>query len=95
MSESRQQLLILYAANSNLESEIVGWSLYDGTGAQEFEATGPEEKPPYSSVLAAMREGWRVIQVPPILPRVEGQEYRVGPLRFEFVLEKIQPRGQD
>lgn len=67
----------------------MGWSFYDGTGEEEFEAFGPEEKPPYESVLSAMKDGWRVIQVPPISPRVKGEEYRVGPLNFEFVLEKI------
>ena len=30
-TQLRQKLLFLYLGNSSLESEVVGWSLYDGT----------------------------------------------------------------
>ena len=94
MGEDRQQILILYSGNSALDSGIVGWSVYDGTGSKKFEAFGPEEKPPYASVLDAMKDGWRVIQVPPISLRASGEEFRLGPLKFEFVLEKIVSKGE-
>ena len=32
MSQLRQKILILYLANSALDSEVKGWTLYDGTG---------------------------------------------------------------
>ena len=91
----RQQLLILYSASSNLTSDVVAWSLYDGTGRYEFEASDELSEPrPYASVLAAMRDGWRVIQLPAL--RSEGateggdEAWRVSYLRFETALERIE-----
>ena len=59
-TQLRQKLLFLYLGNSSLESEVVGWSLYDGTTDEMFEAAGEDAEPPYTSVLDAMRDGWRV-----------------------------------
>jgi hypothetical protein len=84
----RQKLLILYSANSNLTSEVIGWSLYDGTGAYDFDASG-DEAVPYASVLSAMRDGWRVIQLPVLQTVNPGAARELGYLRFETVLEKI------
>lgn len=79
---------MLYSANANLTSEVVGWSLYDGTGASEFEASG-EAQQPYTSVLAAMRDGWRVIQLPVLQTVDPGALRQLGYLRFETVLEQL------
>ena len=84
----RQKLLILYSANSSLSSPIVGYSLYDGTGEYEFDASDDAE-PPYSSVLGAMRDGWRVIQVPGLQAVDPGAAQQLSYLRFETVLEKL------
>jgi hypothetical protein len=84
----RQQLLLLYLSTSDLASPVQAWSLYDGAG-QETGMSGDSDKPPYPSVLAAMRDGWRVIQFPPLLPRQAGHEHETSYLRFEYVLEKL------
>jgi hypothetical protein len=84
----RQKLLILYSASSNLASDVVGWSLYDGTSLSEFEASG-DAKPPYASVLAAMRDGWRVIQLSALQTVDPGASRQLGYLRFETVLEQL------
>jgi len=52
----KQKLLILYAANSSLDSLVGAWSLFDGTGREKHMA-GDGDKPPYASVVAAMRDG--------------------------------------
>lgn len=85
----KQKLLILYSADSSLQSPIVGWSLYDGTGKYDFDASG-EAAPPYASVLGAMRDGWRVIQLPVLQNIDPGPERRLSYLRFEIVLEKLE-----
>lgn len=85
----RQKLLILYLDNSDLSSSVVGWSLYDGTGKYEYEAAGDPD-PPYHSVLDAMRDGWRVIQIPPLQASAPGRDYETDYLRYEFVLEKME-----
>ena len=88
-SQLRQQLLFLYLGNSNLEAAVVGWSFYDGTGKKKFEAAGESQEPPYKSVLDAMLDGWRVLQVPTLRAPQVGREYQVDYLDFEFVLEKL------
>tara|TARA_B100000745_G_scaffold62706_1_gene37062 strand:+ start:2899 stop:3189 length:291 start_codon:yes stop_codon:yes gene_type:complete len=88
-SQYRQKILILYLGNSNLDSGIVGWSLYDGTTTVEFDPTGNED-PPYQSVLEAMRDGWRVIQIPSISAPQIGREHQTDYLQFEFVLERME-----
>jgi hypothetical protein len=84
----KQKLLILYAANSSLDSPVGAWSLFDGTGREKHMA-GDADKPPYSSVVAAMRDGWRVIQLPQLRPPARGAEHETAFLEYEVVLEKL------
>lgn len=97
MPQLRQKLLILYLYNPDLNSPVVAWSLYDGTtqpkpGEESAYATqsGSEEKPPYSSVVDAMRAGWRVIQFPAQFPAYPGTEYQTSYLKYEYILEKLE-----
>jgi hypothetical protein len=84
----KQQLLILYATSSSPDSPVGAWSLFDGTGREKHMA-GDGGEPPYSSVLAAMRDGWRVIQLPQLRPPARGAEHETAFLEYEFVLEKL------
>ena len=84
----RQQLLLLYTSSSSPDSPVGAWSLFDGTGRAATMA-GDAEAPPYPSVLAAMRDGWRVIQVPQLQPALPGAEHDTAFLKYEFVLEKL------
>jgi hypothetical protein len=84
----KQQLLILYAASPSPDSPIGAWSLYDGTGREKHMA-GDGGEPPYPSVLAAMRDGWRVIQLPQPQAAARGAEHDTAFLQYEFVLEKL------
>ena len=84
----RQQLLILYAATSSPDSPVGAWSVFDGTGRQPHMA-GDAEKPPYASVLAAMQDGWRVLQLPQLQAAAPGAEHDTSFLKYEFVLEKL------
>ena len=60
MTQLRQKLLVLYAHSPDLHSQAVAWSLYDGTG-RDRPSSGDSEEPPYASVVAAMQDGWRVV----------------------------------
>lgn len=84
----RQQILILYLSSADLSSGVGAWSMWDGTG-KTHHTTGDSDKPPYKSVLDAMKDGWRVIQVPQQFPAYPGMEYSTSFLKFEFVLEKM------
>jgi hypothetical protein len=94
MTQTRQQLLILNLASPDLESRAIAWALYDGTlkeGEIPMQSgdAGAEGKPPYHSVLDAMRDGWRVIKLPTLPYFVEGREHETGHLPYEYVLEKL------
>ena len=84
----RQQLLLLYSATSSPDSPVGAWSLFDGTG-QSARMAGDADLPPYPSVLAAMRDGWRVIQMPALRPAAPGAEHDTALMKYEFVLEKL------
>jgi hypothetical protein len=87
----RQQLLVLYAATSSPESDVGAWSIFDGTGRQTHMA-GDADAAPYPTVLAAMRDGWRVIQLPQLAAAAPGAEHDTSFLKYEFVLEKLVER---
>lgn len=85
---TRQQVLLLYLGHSALDAPVIAWSFWDGTGAAESMA-GDTEEPPYASGLAAIRDGWRLFQVSPLLPHASGDEFRTGYLKYEFLFEKL------
>ena len=91
MSKLRQQILILHLSNSELDSQTVAWALYDGAAASADKIqmqSGDQDKPPYRSVLDAMRDGWFVLQVPTLPYYVRGHDHEVGHLPYEYVLER-------
>ena len=83
----RQRLLVLYTQTNCPTSEVVAWSEYDGTGRDEFAEL---EERPYHDVVAAMRDGWRVIKFPDVKESTIGNGYASGPLENEFVLERLE-----
>lgn len=88
MSKQRQQVLVLYLANSALDSRVKGWSMYDGAG-KDPHTTGDGDKPPYKTGLDALKDGWRVIQFPQLIPPYPNMEYTTSFMMYEFVFEKI------
>ncbi len=90
MSELRQQILILHLTNPDLGSDVISWALYDGAAPEDAlqMQSGDQEKPPYRSVLAAMRDGWFVLQIPTLPYYVRGHEHEIGHLPYEYVLER-------
>ncbi len=89
MTQFRQKILILYLNTPDLKSRVVAWSIFDGTGKQQH-TTGDSDEPPYSSVLHAMEDGWRVIQFPQQFPAYPGMEYQTAYLKFEYILEILE-----
>ena len=89
MAPLRQQVLILYLANSALDSQVVSWAEYDGTGARDRQP-GDADEPPYQSGLDALRDGWRLLQISPLVPHAAGEEFKTSYLKYEFVFEKLE-----
>ena len=83
----RQKVLVLYLADSALDAHVIAWAQYDGTG-QNAHMAGDAEEPPYATGLAALRDGWRLIQMAPLLPHAPGAEFTTAYLKYEFLFEQ-------
>ncbi len=82
----RQQILYLWLAEGALDTETVGWALHDGSGGK---GPGlPETEPPYTSGLAALEDGWCLLQSPAPYPLYPGAEHEVSYLANEFLFER-------
>ena len=60
-----------------------------GSGTAAY-ATGDEQTPPYETGLDALRDGWRVIQFPQLIPPYPGLEYTTSFLKHEFIFEQLE-----
>ncbi|MDQ0596662.1 hypothetical protein QF037_001007 [Streptomyces canus] len=85
---TRQQVLVLYLATSALDSHVVGWARYDGTGTTS-PTTGDSDEPPYRTGVAALRDGWRLFQAAQLIPPYPGAEHETSFLKHEFFFEKL------
>jgi hypothetical protein len=85
----RQQVLVLHLSNRSLDSETVGWALYDGAKwPDELQVRpGDEDTPSYPSVLAALQDGWKLLQAPAAIV-IRGGEHEIFALPFEFILTR-------
>jgi hypothetical protein len=88
MPNIRQNVLILYLESSALDSRTIAWSMYEGASNTRHDA-GDADQPPYDTGLAALRDGWRLIQMAPLQQHGVGDEFRVGYLKYEFLFEKL------
>ena len=85
---TRQQILVLYLKTSSLDTGVVAWAHYDGTGLRAY-MSGDEDEPPYDTGLDALKDGWRLIQASPLVSHVPGTEFRTDYLKYEFFFEKL------
>ena len=83
----RQKVMILYLSTSSLESNVVAWAIYDGTG-ECTHMPGDSDTPPYETGLDALLDGWRLFQFAPLQPAPAGEEFTTSYLKYEFAFEK-------
>ncbi len=88
-STQRQKVMTLYLATSALDSRVLGWALYDGTGKERY-TTGDNNEAPYDNGLQALLDGWRLIQHPILIPPYPGEEYSTSFMKYGFVFEKLE-----
>ena len=79
---------MLYLGTSALDSDVIGWSRYDGTGRSR-PTMGDSDEPPYATGLEALLDGWRLIQMSQLLTHERGHEYDTAYLPYEFVFERL------
>ena len=89
MGQIRQIVMVLYLASSALDDKVVSWAIYDGTG-REHHTTGDSDTPPYKTGIDALRDGWRVLQFPQLIPPYTGLEFSTSFQRHEFIFEKLE-----
>jgi hypothetical protein len=82
----RQQVLYLWLAEGTLEAKVIGYAFHDGTSGRG--PGTPPGDPPYASGVAALEDGWFLLQSPALLPLSPGAEHEVGYLPNEFVFER-------
>ena len=85
----KQQVLVLYLNTSGLDSHVLAWSNYDGTGTTN-PTTGDGDEPPYETGVEALRDGWRLFQASQLIPPYPGHEYDTSFLKHEFWFEKLE-----
>jgi hypothetical protein len=85
---TRQKVLVLWLADSALDSSVVAWSQWDGAGERRHIA-GDEDRAPYANGVMALRDGWRLFQVSPLAPHYPGTETQTSYLKYEFWFEKL------
>ena len=86
----RQQVLFLWLDDSNLEGRVIAWTFHDGAGRDDD--LGADGTPPYTRGIDALGDGWRLLQVSPLLPPAPGAEHTVSYLKHEFLFERIVER---
>ncbi len=85
MSE-RQQVLYLWLAEGALDMPVVAWAFHDGAAGS---GPGlPEGDPPYATGLAALEDGWFLLQSPAARALTDDAGHETGPLAHEFVFER-------
>lgn len=84
----RQQVLVLQLSGSGLDSAVVGWSRYDGTGRSR-PTMGDSDVPPYATGVDALRAGWRLLQASQLLPPLPGHEHDTSYLPNEFWFTRL------
>jgi hypothetical protein len=90
----RQKVLVLYLGNSALDSPVIAWAQYDGTGETRRMA-GDQDQPPYATGLDALKDGWRLFQASQLLPHARGEEFDVAYLKYEFFFEQLVETDHD
>ena len=88
----RQQVLVLYLQNSALDAKVVSWAIWDGTG-RETHMPGDADTPPFATGLEALRAGWRLIQMSPLIQHAPGAEFVTGYQKYEFLFERLVDTG--
>lgn len=90
-----QDILVLFQTSPALDVEPVAWARYEASKGTGIRDLVEEDEPPYVNAMAAMRDGWQVIQMGELKQRSEQDGYELGPLPYQTVLSKFNERQEE
>ena len=82
----RQQILYLWLAEGALDTSTIGWAFFDGASGKGDAL--PAVEPPYRNGVAALEDGWFMLQSPAPYALQPGAEHGTSYLPNEFVFER-------
>jgi len=83
-----QDILVFYQTTPALDSKPAAWAYYEASKGPVRDLI-EESEPPYQNAMAAMRDGWQVIQMSEFKQRSFEDGYELGPLPYQTVLAKF------
>ena len=83
-----QDILVFFQTTPALDASPVAWSYYEASKGPVRDLV-EEGEPPYRNAMAAMRDGWQVIQMSELKHRSAEDGYELGPLPYQTVMSKF------
>jgi len=84
-----QDIIVLFQTTPALDAQAVAWAYYEASKGTGVDDLAEESEPPYKNAMAAMRDGWQVIQMSELKHRSPREGYDLGPLPYQVVLSKF------
>ena len=60
---SCRDILVFFQTTPALDAQVVAWARYEASRGAGIEDLVEESEPPYKDAMAAMRDGWQIIQM--------------------------------
>ena len=83
-----QDIMVFYQTTPALTAAPVAWARYEASKGPIRDLV-EEDDPPYADALAAMRDGWQVLQMSELKQYSAREGYELGPLPYQTVLSKF------
>ena len=84
-----QDILVLFQTSPALDVAPAAWARYEASKGTGITDLVEESEPPYANAMAAMRDGWQVIQMSEMKQRSANDGYELGPLPYQTVLQRF------
>ncbi|MDP6113302.1 MAG: hypothetical protein QGF00_26150 [Planctomycetota bacterium] len=84
---SLQRLMYMHLTSLNPASTCVSYAIFEPDGEYR-PAISADAEMPYKNVLAALADGWQVLQAPD--PRLPFDDHEMDILGYQFILQKTE-----
>ena len=90
-----QDILVFYQTSPGLDVVPAAWARYEASRGTGIKDLVEETDPPYQNAMAAMRDGWQVIQMSEFKHRSSEDGYELGPIPYQTVLSRFAERQDE